>query len=97
MVYWGETMIKFPSANSSNPVTPTNLYAPNKETFTIKSNGDPYPSAYETGELSRLDLDFGSTPAVIVPFTSAPEYALSADKSGYMYVVPAKSTAPVLR
>ena len=90
VVYWGETMIKFPSANSSNPVTPTDFYAPNKETFTIKSNGDPYPSAYETGELSRLDLDFGSTPAVIVPFTSAPEYALSADKSGYMYVVPAE-------
>jgi hypothetical protein len=90
--YWGSSAMKFPSANSSSPLTPIDFYAPNQETFTLNSNGDPSPSQYETGELSRLDLDFGSTPPVIVPIESgqAPMFALLADKSGYMYVVPAE-------
>jgi hypothetical protein len=93
VVYWGSSAMKFPAATSSNPLKPTDFYAPNQETFTLNSNGDPDPSAYETGELSRLDLDFGSTPPVIVPFASgvAPMFALLADKSGYLYVVPAEA------
>lgn len=91
VVYWGESMMKFPPANSSNPAFPSDFYAPNNETFTINSHGDPLKSAYETGEEIRLDLDFGSTPPVIISFTNAPEFAVSADKSGYMYVVPAEA------
>jgi hypothetical protein len=91
--YWGSSAIKFPAANQLNPLTPTDFYAPNEQTFTANSDGDASPSNYETGELSRLDLDFGSTPPVIVPTVSgqAPMFALLADKSGYMYVVPAEA------
>jgi len=90
VLYWGESVVKFPSANSSSPMTPTDFYAPNQQNFTAHSDGDPDPSAYQTGELSRLDLDFGSTPPVIIPLMGAPYFAMVADKSGYMYVAPAE-------
>jgi hypothetical protein len=91
VVYWGESAMKFPAANLSNPTTPTDFFAPSYQRYTLNSDGDPDPSLYQTGELSRLDLDFGSTPPVIVPLASAPEFALIGDKSGYMYVVPAEA------
>lgn len=92
VVYWGSSVMKFPSATSATPLTPLDFYAPNQQTYTTNSNGDPDASKYETGELSRLDLDFGSTPPVIVPLQSgqAPMFALVGDKSGYMYVMPAE-------
>jgi hypothetical protein len=91
VLYWGESMMKFPAGNMSNPAFPSDFYAPYQQTFTINSKGDSSPSVYEPGELSRLDLDFGSTAAVIIPFANAPEFAVSADKTGYMHVVPAEA------
>jgi hypothetical protein len=91
VVYWGESVMKFPAANLSNPAKPADFYTPNKQRYTARSNGDLDPSDYQTGELSRLDLDFGSTPPVIIPLSGAPEFAMVGDKSGYMYVVPAEA------
>ncbi len=90
--YWGESLMRFPSGTSAQPLTPNDFYAPYVQRYTTNSGDDPDPSYYQTGELSRLDLDFGSTPPVIVPFASGtqPMYAILADKSGYMYVVPAE-------
>ena len=96
VVYWGESVMKFPAANMSNPATPTDFYAPNEQRYTANSTGDPDPSAYQTGELSRLDLDFGSTPPVIIPLSGAPDFAMVGDKSGYMYVVPAEANGTSL-
>jgi hypothetical protein len=91
VVYWGESAIKFPAGS----LTPSDFYSPYTERFTDHSNGDPDASPYQTAELSRLDLDFGSTAPVIAPLSNAPMFALLGDKSGYMYVVPAEPNGTV--
>jgi len=94
MVYWGSSAMKFPAANLSNPATPGDFFAPYLQRYTGNSNGDSSPANTQTQELSRLDLDFGATPVVLTsPNISggAPYFAISADKSGYMYVTPAES------
>lgn len=90
--YWGESAIKFPSAGSSNPMTPTDFFAPYMQRYTInKTGGDPNPAATQTQELSRMDLDFGSSGVVIIPHTTT--FAMNADKSGYLYVMPAEANS----
>jgi hypothetical protein len=88
VAYWGESVIKFPTGT----LAPSDFYSPYKQRFTDHSAGDPTPALHQTEELSRFDLDFGSTAPVITPFTSgaAPMFAILGDKSGYLYVVPAE-------
>ena len=86
VTYWGESAIKFPAGT----LTPSDFFSPFNQRFTTNSHGDPMPALHQTEELSRLDLDFGSTPPVIAPLASAPMFAMLGDKSGYMYVVPAE-------
>jgi hypothetical protein len=84
--------MKFPAANASNPVAPADFYAPYVESYTaLKSGLDSSPAAYETEELSRMDLDFGSSGVVIIPHTTT--FAMTSDKSGYLYVMPAESSS----
>ena len=90
--YWGEAAVKFPSASSSTPMAPADFYAPYVQTYTTnKPSGDPSPASYQTSELSRLDLDFGSAGMVIIPHTTT--FAMTADKSGYLYVMPAEGNS----
>jgi len=90
--YWGESAFKFPAASASNPMTPTDFYAPYVQRYTTnKVNGDPSPAPYQTEELSLMDLDFGSSGVVIIPHATT--FAMTSDKSGYLYVMPAESTS----
>lgn len=90
--YWGESAIKFPAANASSPMTPADFYAPYVQRYTTnKVNGDPSPASYQTEELSRLDLDFGASGLVIIPHPTT--FAMTSDKSGYLYVMPAESNS----
>jgi hypothetical protein len=90
--YWGESAMKFPSATASNPMTPVDFFAPYHQSYTTnKSPGDSNPALYETEELSRMDLDFGSSGMVIIPHTTT--FAMDADKSGYLYVMPAEANS----
>jgi hypothetical protein len=92
VAYWGESAMKFPSAVNPAPMTPADFYAPYAETYTNnKVGGDEFPALYETEELSRLDLDFGSAGMVIIPHTVP--FVMTADKSGYLYVMPAESNS----
>lgn len=92
MVYWGESAIQFPAANASNPATPTDFFSPYVQRYTNNSYGDSMPASTQTQELSRLDLDFGATAVVLISpeAGAAPYFAITADKSGYMYVTPAE-------
>jgi hypothetical protein len=92
--YWGESAMRFPEATDSNPMTPADFYAPYVQRYTANMNqgtpplGDsPTPASYQTEELSRLDLDFGTSGVILIPHTTF--FALTADKSGYAYVMPA--------
>jgi len=90
--YWGESAMKFPSATASNPMTPVDFFAPYVQRYTTnKSPGDSNPALYQTEELSRMDLDFGSSGVVIIPHTTT--FAMDADKSGYLYVMPAEANS----
>lgn len=90
--YWGESAMKFPSATASNPMKPVDFFAPYPQRYTTnKTGGDPFPATYQTEELSRMDLDFGSSGVVIIPHTTA--FAMNADKSGYLYVMPAEANS----
>jgi hypothetical protein len=49
--------------------------------------------SYQTEELNRMDLDFGTAGLVLIPHTYPQHvtFAMTADKSGYLYVMPAEA------
>jgi len=94
VVYWGESIFKLPAATSTSMGTPNDFFAPNTENYTkMYPAGDSNPAMYQTEELSRLDLDFGTAGAVIIPHTGLPAFAITANKSGWIYNMPAGTTS----
>jgi hypothetical protein len=89
--YWGSSAIKFPAATTGTPPVmgnPSDFYAPYVETYTTNMpSGDLNAACYQTEELSRLDLDFGVCGVVLIPEVNV--FAMTCDKSGYLYVMPA--------
>jgi hypothetical protein len=92
--YWGMSAMKFPPANSINPTVPADFFAPYVQRYTTNMpNADANPAPYQTEELSRLDLDFGAAGVVLMNHTSPQNvtFAMTSDKSGYVYVMPAET------
>jgi len=100
VIYWGESAIEFPTAtNGSTPYmgTPADFFAPYVQRYagtgTHMPNGDLTsggPAGCQTEELSRLDLDFGVGGVVLIPHSNV--FAMTSDKSGYIYVMPAQGS-----
>lgn len=67
---------------------PQDFYAPYKELYTINlPSNDLHPATYQTQELSRVDQDFGTGGAVVIPQAGG-NFVMTADKSGYGYLMP---------
>jgi hypothetical protein len=52
---------------------------------------DPDPAPYQNEELNRVDQDFGTGGAVIIPQAGGANFLATADKSGYLYLMPPAS------
>jgi hypothetical protein len=67
---------------------PQDFYAPNIELYTVNlPNADLHPANYQTQELDRVDQDFGTGGAVVIPQAGG-NFVMTADKSGYGYLMP---------
>jgi hypothetical protein len=67
---------------------PQDFYAPYKELYTVNlPSADLHPATYQTQELDRVDQDFGTGGAVVIPQAGG-NFVMTADKSGYGYLLP---------
>lgn len=74
------------------PLIPHDFFSPNPERYTINRPGlDPDPAPYQNQELNRVDQDFGTGGAMIIPEPGGANFLASADKSGYLYLMPPAS------
>ena len=88
--YWGESAVKFTSPTAT---TPSDFFAPHDQHYSQSTDDsnflDPSPAPYQTEELSRMDQDFGLSGIVLLPMTGGATYAMTSDKSGYVYLTSA--------
>jgi hypothetical protein len=106
--YWGESAMAFPAPTTGAPLTlssPADFFAPFQQRYAcppgspsctaylLPTTTDPAPAANQTGELSRLDLDFGVCGIVGMAHTGGVyPFFMTCDKSGLLYPLPPPST-----
>lgn len=86
---WGESVIKLPAASNANPLTPTDFYTPYVNNYSNDKTLPNNPAPYQFVALNRYDLDFGTPGLVLFNASGTSQtYSVTADKTGYVYVMP---------
>ncbi len=86
---WGQSVVKLPVPSGGAIGSPSDFFTPNVNRF--RNESGMTMASYQFQELNRYDLDFGTPGTVLFQKQAGTQtnvYAITADKTGFVYSLP---------